>query len=144
MIASLVLVFAPYSASAQARPVETPSHIECLERMELPDYPLLPRQAHVEATQTVKVLLSEQATVQSIDHSFQGRAVDLGRLFNAGAEKALRNSRFSKSCGGKTITLVFHYEFREDESKSIFAFGPPNQFWIRAELAYVNPEASVK
>ncbi len=25
---------------------------------------------------------------------------------------ALKNSRFSKTCGGKTITLVFHYEFR--------------------------------
>ncbi len=45
--------------------------------------------------------------------------------------------------GGKTITLVVHYELRDDaRTSSLFAFGPPNHFWIRYGPVYVNPEAS--
>jgi len=124
--------------------METPSNIECVERLEVPDYPLLPRMASLQATQTVKVLLSEQATVQTIESSPQARTIEVEKAFTGSAEKALKNSRFAKTCGGKTITLVFHYEFREDENKSLFAFEPPNHFWIRAGPFYVMPEASVR
>jgi hypothetical protein len=66
--------------------------------------------------------------------------VKLNGFFKEGAEKALKNSRFSKTCGGKTITLVFHYEIRVDpDGPSLFAFGPPNHFWIRYGPAYANP-----
>jgi hypothetical protein len=143
LMAGLLLVIAPYVASGQALPMESPSNIECLERLEMPDYPPLPRTAGVQATQTVKVLLSDQATVQSIENSFQAKAI-MQKDLKESAEKALKNSRFSKTCGGKTITLVFHYEFREDYKKSLFAFDPPNHFWIRYGPRYVNPEVSVK
>ena len=145
LIAGLLLVIAPYRASGQPGPVESRSNIECLEHLEVPDYPPLARQARIQATQTVKLLLSDQATIQSIEHSLQGKAVNVERLFKEGAEKALKNSRFSKTCGGRTITLVFHYELREDDNrKSLFAFEGPNQFWIRVGLVYINPEVSVK
>jgi hypothetical protein len=99
------------------------------------------RQARIQVTQTVKVLLSDQATVQNVEQSLQGKAVNLvDRFFQEGAEKALKNSRFSKTCGGKTITLVFHYELRDDpNTSSLFAFGPPNHFWIRYGPVYVTP-----
>ena len=139
LIAGLLLVIAPYRASGQPGPVESPSNIECLEHLEVPDYPPLPRQARLQAIQTVKVLLSDQATVQGVDHSLQGKAVNAERLFKKGAEKALKNSRFSKTCGGKTITLVFHYELRDDPNRSsLFAFEPPNHFWIRDGPAYIH------
>jgi hypothetical protein len=65
--------------------------------------------------------------------------------FKEGAEKALKNSRFSKTCGGKTITLVFHYELLADDfNKSLFAFERPNHFWIRAGPVSINPKVSVK
>jgi hypothetical protein len=119
----------------------------------MPDYPPLPRQAHIQGTQTVKVLLSEQATVQTVESSFQARTAAaekaykgsaVEKAFNGSAEKALKDSRFSKTCGGKTITLVFHYEVREDDNKSLFAFEPPNHFWMRAGPFYVMPEVSFK
>ena len=112
--------------------------------MEIPDYPPLPRQVRIQGIQTVKVLLSEQATVQSLESSIQVRTAEVEKAFKESAEKTLKNSRFSKTCGGKTITLVFHYELREDEKKSLFAFEPPNHFWIRAGPFYVMPEVSAK
>jgi len=145
LIAGLFLVIAPYRASGQPGPGEGSSNIECLDHLEVPNYPPLARQARVQAIQTVKVLLSDQATVQRIELSLQGKAINADRLFKADAEKALKISRFSKTCGGKTITLVFHYElYNDDSGRSIFAFEPPNHFWIRYGPVYVNPEVSVK
>lgn len=143
LIAGLLLVIAPYRASGQPGPAEGPSNIECLERLEIPDYPPLPRQARIQAIQTVNVLLSHRGTAEAVESSLQdnSRLLDLTKKeFTEGAEKALKNSRFSKTCGGKTITLVFHYEIRDDPNRSsLFAFGPPNHFWIRAGPFFVMP-----
>ena len=144
LIAGLLVVIAPYRASGQAGSVESPSNMECLERLEMPGYPPLPRQARIQRIQTVKVLLSDEASVQTVESSLQGKSTGIEKDFRESAEKALRNSRFSKTCGGKTITVVFHYELQEDSNQSLFAFAPPNHFWIRAELVYVQPEVSVK
>ncbi len=146
LIAGLLLMIAPYRASGQSRAEESPSNIECLERLEIPDYPPIARQARIQVTQTVNVLLSDQATVQKVEQSLQGQAASpkavnlVDRFFQEGAEKALENSRFSKTCGGRTITLVFHYELRDDpNTSSLFGFGPPNHFWIRYGPVYVMP-----
>jgi hypothetical protein len=141
LIAGLLLVMiAPYRASGQASPADRQSNIECLERLEIPEYPPLPRQARIQAIQTVRVLLSDEATVQNIESIVQGNHPTVEKDFKQGAEKALENSRFSKTCGGKTITLVFHYELRDDpNTSSLFAFGPPNHFWIRYGPVYVQP-----
>ncbi len=148
LLAGVLLAIAPYRASGQPGPVESPSNIECLEYLEMPDYPPLPRVASVQGIQTVKVLLSDLAAAQTVESSLQNnnpRVVDLTKkAFAESAEKAVKNSRFSKTCGGKTITLVFHYEFREDYNKSLFAFGPPNHFWIRAGPFPFMPEVSAK
>jgi hypothetical protein len=140
LIAGLLSMMAPYRASGQPAPAESPSNIECVDQLEIPDYPPLARQARIQVIQTVKVLLSDQATIQNVEQSLQGKLVKLDGFFKEGAEKALKNSRFSKTCGGKTITLVFHYEIRDDPNRpSLFAFGPPNHFWIRYGPVYVNP-----
>jgi hypothetical protein len=141
LTAGLLLVISPYSASGQPGPEEGPSNIGCLERLEIPNYPPLAGQARIPAIQIVKVLLSDQATIQNVEQSLPVQAFNRESLFKEGVEKALRNSRFSKSCGGKTITLVFHYEIREDDkNKSLYAFGPPNHFWIRYGPVYVMPQ----
>jgi hypothetical protein len=145
LIAGLLLMIAPYCALGQAGPAESRSNVECLERLEIPDYPPLPRQARIQAMQTVKVLLSDHGTVQHIESSLQTKHPTVEKDFTDGAEKALKNSRFSRSCGGKTITLVFHYEMRDDPNRSsLFAFGPPNHFWIRYGPVFVDKEHSAK
>jgi hypothetical protein len=80
-IAGLVLVIAPYRASGQPGPAESPSNIECLEHLEIPNYPPLARTGRFEATRTLKVLLSNRATIQSIGLSLQGKAVSLESVF---------------------------------------------------------------
>jgi hypothetical protein len=82
LIAGLLLTIAPYRASGQPGSVESPSNIECLESLEIPDYPPLARQAQIQVIQTVKVLLSDQATTQGVEQSFQGKEVKLDRLFH--------------------------------------------------------------
>jgi hypothetical protein len=139
LIAGLLVVIAPHRASGQAGPVESQSNLECLERLEMPDYPPLPRTAAVQPIQTVKALLSEQATVQIVESSLQPKSTGTDKYFKESGEKALKNSEFSKTCAGKTVTLIFHYEVRQDYNKSLFAFGPPNHFWIRYGPVYVQP-----
>jgi hypothetical protein len=136
-------MIAPYGVSGQAAPAEGPSNIECLERLEMPEYPQIPSQAGIEGVQTVRLLLSEQAIVQTIESTIQTKFPAFKDAFRESAEKALKNSHFSKSCGGKTITLFLHYELRHDKSESLFAFRPPNHFWIRAGPNYIQP-SSVK
>ena len=135
------LVIAPCRAQGQP---ESSSNIECLEHLEIPQYPPLPRQARITGVQTAKVLLSDQAVVQSVENSFRGISIGPENDFKAAVEKALKNSRFSKTCGGKTITLVFQYAIRQNENESLFVFEPPNYFLIRAGPFYVMPERSAK
>jgi len=105
LFAGLFVVIAPYCGLAQPGPAEGPSNIECLEHLEVPDYPPMARQARIQAVQVVKVLLSDRATVQSLEHVFQDKAV-MQKLFKESAEKGLKNSRFSENCSGRTVTLV--------------------------------------
>ncbi len=72
----------------------------------MPGYPPLARTVRVQGIQTVKVFLSEQATAQTVESGFEARATAMEKAFKDSAEKALKNSRFSKACGGKTITLI--------------------------------------
>jgi hypothetical protein len=141
LTAGILLMIASYGVSGQAAPAEGPSNIECLERLEVPEHPPLPRAVHIQGVQTVRVLLSEQSTVQTVESTIQVRTSAVEKIFKDSAEKAIRNSRFSKSCGGKAITLIFHYELRDDDSKSLFAFQPPNHFWIRAGPFYIQPSS---
>ena len=144
LVTGLLLVIVPYRVSSQTGPAESPSNIGCLVRLEMPEYPPLARTVRIQGIQTVKAFLSEQAAVQAVESSFQAKTTDVENAFKESAEKSLKNSRFSKTCGGKIITLVFQYELREDENKSLVAFEPPNHFWIRAGPFYVMPEASGK
>jgi hypothetical protein len=141
-ITGLLLVVAPYRAPGQAGPVQSQSNIECLEHLEIPDYPPLARTGRIQATQTVKVLLSDQADPKIIEISLPEKSVNLERLFKEGAEKAIRNSRFLRECGGRTITIAFQYELSNGD-RSV-AFEPPNHFLIRSGAVYLNPEVSVK
>src|ERR1700685_2193051 len=97
LIVGLLLMIAPYRALGQTGTVEGPSNIECLEHLELPNYPPLARTGRFQATQTVKVLLSAKATIRSIELTLQGKAVGLETFFKEGAEKAVKNSRFSRT-----------------------------------------------
>jgi hypothetical protein len=115
----------------------------CIERLEIPEYPPLPRQARIQGIQTVAVHLSEQASVQDVSSNFRATNGLAYTYFSASAEKAMRNSHFSDICRGKTITLIFHYEVDDvGGTVSSFAFGFPNHFWVRIGPMPVMPSAA--
>lgn len=124
-------------AQDQGEPTNT---TRCVERLEMPEYPPLPRQARVQGKQTVSVVLAERGSVVRINSDFHTPAGRSNTYFNAAAEKAIRTSRFSPNCAGKTVTVVFHYELDEvGAERSGFAYGYPNHFWIRLGPQTVMP-----
>ena len=103
LFADLLLLIAPHRAYGQPRPAGSPSNIECLERLEVPDYPPLPRTASIQAVQTVKVHLSDQATVQNVESSLQGKVINLEKDFKDAAQKSSRTPDFRKPAAERPL-----------------------------------------
>jgi hypothetical protein len=143
-MAALGLVVLPIQVLAQPA-TDAGSNIQCVERLEIPEYPALPRQARIQGTQTVVVLLADGASIATVESKFRSISGRTNTYFTATAESAIRHSRFAQACAGKTVKVIFHYEFREgDAADSMFAFGSPNHFWIRAGPVLVMPESPQK
>jgi hypothetical protein len=103
-----------------------PSNIECMKRLELPQYPSLPRSVRVEATETVRVVLSDNGSVARIETQFQvpDKSDDIRRSFSDAADNSIGRSRFVEGCAGKTVTLIFHFELN-DRINDSFSFAYP-------------------
>jgi len=57
-------------------------------------------------------------------------------MFDASLNAALKKSDFQKTCTGKIVRLVFHFEITgqlADNLKETVAYGYPNEFWIISE-----------
>jgi len=127
------------SAFVQAGKTEQPqgdSGGACIERLQIPDYPRLAIVAAISGTLTTSVLLSPQATVQSISTDAKTARGAGAPLFVAPVETAVRRATFRPNCGGRTVVMVFHFEFGETVSytpKQSVVFGYPNTFWIVSE-----------
>ena len=78
----------------------------------MPDYPALPLAARIQGVQTVTVSLSQEATVQTVESSFESRSTGVERYFKESAEKALRISRFSPRQGNLWVTDMVEW-YRE-------------------------------
>jgi hypothetical protein len=105
--------------------LEADSNMSCVERLEVPVYPPLARAALVSGSVTATVVPGSDGTLQT------NAAGHL--LLAAAVEKALRASSFRKTCGGKSVRLIFNFGFDSDPGKRV-SFGYPNQFWIAVPL----------
>jgi hypothetical protein len=128
------------------------ANVSCSERIIVPDYPALARQARIPADVTVSVVIgrdsaSHQITthVEKLPTRLAGSKAggDIERLFTERVEKAVRSSTFNNQCVGKTIELVFSFEFGNDMpvdgSKQTISFSYPNRFTIASTAVLVNP-----
>jgi hypothetical protein len=119
-------------------PFEPDSHIACVERLPVPTYPAAAIQARAEGTITAAVVLSPQASVQSVTTEFQTKTQKtIGLLIHA-VEDAIREATFRATCSGETVALVFDFKFAgrsSDVPKQSASFGYPNKFWIVSEPA---------
>jgi hypothetical protein len=92
---------------------QTEMNIACVERLEIPAYPALAKQARIAGVLTTTVLLGPEASVGTITSDWNSRS-EQENFFLPVVEKSLRASTFAKSCGGKKITLVFNFVMAED------------------------------
>ena len=100
---------------------ESEPNMSCIERLQIPVYPPLAAAARVQGTITATVLVASDGPPQTMvaGHSILSPAVD----------KAIRVSAFRKTCGGKSVALIFNFVLHSDPAKKV-SFGYPNQHWI--------------
>jgi hypothetical protein len=120
----LTLALCCWPALAQSDQESEPN-MSCIERLRLPVYPPLAAAARISGSVTATVVVASDGSVQTkmAGHSILSPAVDY----------ALRASSFRKSCGTKSVTLVFKFvlsDYHPDGRLQDVSFGYPNQFWI--------------
>jgi hypothetical protein len=80
--------------------------------------------------------------VVASDGSLQTKAAG-HKLLAPAVEKAIRASTFLKTCGGKSVRLVFNFVLGKnldpDKLPQHVSFGYPNQFWISVPPRLVQP-----
>lgn len=114
----------------------------CIQRLIVPDYPALARQARIAADVTVSVVIGHDSASHQITTQVEKPKGDVRRLFSERVEKAVRASTFNQQCVGKIIELVFSFEMGLDMpvegSKQTISFSYPNQFTITSTAIIVD------
>jgi hypothetical protein len=123
---------------------QTETNIACLERLEIPTYPPLAKQARIAGALTVAIQLGPDSSVGNVSSEWSPQWASVAKMagiFVPVVEKSLRESKFAKSCSGKKVTLVFNFVLAESllPQEIKFSFGYPNQFWITAPAMLVQP-----
>ena len=122
---------------------ESGGDISCIQRLIVPNYPALPRQARIAADVTVSVVIGHDSASHRITTQVEKPHGDIRRLFSERVEKAVRSSTFNHQCVGKTIELVFSFEPGDDMpiegSKQTISFSYPNRFTISSTAVIMDP-----
>jgi hypothetical protein len=130
----LALALCSWPALAQSNQ-EADSNMSCVERLQMPVYPKLAEQAAIRGSVTAMVIVAS-------DGSPQTKAVG-HKLLVPAVEKAINTSAFLKTCGGKSVKLIFNFvvgeNFDPDKLPQRVSFGYPNQFWISVPPRVVQP-----
>lgn len=113
----------------------------CIDRLDIPPYPLLGVQAQVTGTVKAEVLLDQSSTASDI--RIESR--DTGGLLPNHVRSLLQAAKYSRQCASATVRLVFHFELKgpaTDRPKTSFAFTAPNEFWVISRPQQINPVSS--
>jgi hypothetical protein len=100
----------------------------CVERMQMPVYPKLE---------------SDGSIRQPIITDMAVASATAKRLFPPVVQEALQRSRFSKNCGGRSVTFVFTFVLDKESDPNhlsqTVSYAYPNQFWISVRPKAVQP-----
>ena len=120
---------------------QTEANIACVERLQIPTYPILAAQARITGVVIANVLLGPNGSVDTI-----ASASDRGKahpILLGGVEKSMRASTFAKACANKRLELIFNFVIEgtpvQRPTESAISFRYPNQFWIATPPLLVNP-----
>jgi hypothetical protein len=142
--AAVVFCFAAVAQSDKPTPripADTPN-AACVERLEMPTYPLLARQARLAGTLSVTVTLGPGATVENITTKADLNNNTAQGVFFTPLKNTILKGRFREDCAGKQVTLIFEFRISGDPSdrqQQEAAFGFPNRFWITARPIHYQP-----
>jgi hypothetical protein len=138
----IVCLFAGVLTLLGQAATESATNVSCFERIIVPDYPALARQARIAADVTASIVIGRDSASHQITTRLAGSKVG-GAFFSERVEKAVRSSTFNNQCAGKTVELVFSFELGNDMpvegSKQTISFSYPNRFIITSTAVLVNP-----
>src|SRR5262245_25535490 len=110
------------------------SNASCVERLEIPLYPLIAQSARVTALLTASVLIGRDGTAEKVVIESAAGKPGFGQLFFPSIEKAMKASKFASGCSGKTARLMFDFKLSTRAGASQTAqevsFTYPNRFEI--------------
>jgi hypothetical protein len=138
-VAALLLAMLEPRTGTTQNPFEPETNIGCVERLQMPAYPAMARQAQVEATITASVLLAPKPTVQQqVITQFKSKTQRAAAILMPTVEKAIQEASFRSDCTGKTVVLIFDFKVAGRPSgnpQQTVSFGYPNKFSIVTEPA---------
>jgi hypothetical protein len=130
------------SGQSPEREASDNSNWACIEKLKLPVYPLLARQARLAGTLTVFVDIGADGTVERIGaRSKLNNDRAQGVMFSP-VEKTIRSSVFKRECTGKRVTIEYEFSINGDASdrdQQDVAFGSPNRIFISTRPPHFQP-----
>lgn len=135
------LVAAACAAFAQSSPEAEPNMF-CIERMEMPTYPRVMELARI--TGTVRATVRPNSAGAAGEPIITETVVDpTGKLKNfapAAVQEALRKSRYRADCNGKSVIVVFVFEYDlhlDSHHPQVVSYEYPNRFRITVPVPLV-------
>jgi hypothetical protein len=140
-VVAVGVVFA--SVSCSQRPRDDDSHMSCVERLEMPVYPPIAKSAMARNAIMAAALLAPDASVQTASFEVLS-GHQPSTLFYPALEKSLKASKFSPTCGGRTVKIIFDFHFAPPSEPEFagerVAFVYPNRFEIFWKPPHWQPE----
>lgn len=135
LLGLVVLVRATAQQPTATSAPQDATNILCVEKIQIPTYPPLARQARVAGTLSVKVKLGQNGIVSEVSAQSRLNNDRAQAILLTPIEKALRQAQFRTDCAGKVVILEFDFHIDGDpydHQTQEVAFGYPNRFWITA------------
>ncbi len=117
-----------------------PTGLDCVERLEVPQYPGIGQRAAFRADIEASIVLKPDGSIESTRLTSAAPA-SVVKLFEPEIDRAIRSSRFSTYCRAQVVTVVFQFRLTAnvgDDYRAV-SFGVPNRFEIVASLPRINP-----
>lgn len=128
-----VIIFAAAHVAAHAQTPE--SNVSCVERLTIPEYPALAKQAQIQGTITATFTVPSLGSSPKVKTEYSGPldGKKVVAMLQVTVEKAIHGATFRQGCAGKQVRLIFHFELIDDPrtrpTQSV-SFGSGNEFWI--------------
>lgn len=110
------------TAGARAQPASSPASapapadgLSCFANLPAPEYPAAALQAHVNGSVWTWIQVSPQGSPGKIDTQVVSAWNDGAKLLTPPVEATIHAAKIKPSCAGKTVRVVFRYQYGGDK-----------------------------